>query len=297
MIGLLTGSWPLGMPPPGPFYRDFARQAEARGYDLLFSGDHLFMHGPNADALALLACFAGATERVTLGTGVLLPALREPVVLAKQLATIDHVSGGRLIVGAGVGGEIEQEWRAMEVPRAERGARTDEALALMQAFWSGAPLDFQGRFRTVTGVTGSPIPSRALPVWIGGRSDAALRRAARFDGWCAYAASPRRVRESVERIAEWRDLDGFRVSYVVFTCVADRAEDARATTAHVLGKRYQQDFERFLDAFCAVGTADDVAARIAAYSEAGVHDVLLVPQVPWQELPEQVDRIADALSL
>jgi alkanesulfonate monooxygenase SsuD/methylene tetrahydromethanopterin reductase-like flavin-dependent oxidoreductase (luciferase family) len=137
-----------------------------------------------------------------------------------------------------------------------------------------------------------------VPLWIGGRSDAALRRAARHDGWCAYASSLRRIRASVERIGELRgSLDDYRISYVVFTCVADRAQDAREQMARVLGRRYQQDFEQFLDSLCAVGTAEDVAGRIAAYREAGVDDILCVPQVPWQEIPEQVDRLAGALTL
>ena len=299
--GIQTGSWPLGMPASGSFYRDLAKQVEGRGYDLLFSGDHMFMHNPNAEPLTLLGSWAGTSERLLLGTGVLLPALREPLLVAKQLATLDFLSQGRLIVGVGVGGEIEQEWRAMEIPREQRGARTEEALVLMRSFWNGEELDFQGRFRTVSGVTGSP-PTHAPggpPIWIGGRSDAALRRAARHDGWCAYSSSLGRIERSLAAIAERRPagLADFRVSFVIFTLVADTRDEARALAGEVLGRRYKQDFDHFLDSLCAVGTAEEVAERFRLYREAGVQDFLAVPQVPWQRYPEQVDRLADAIGI
>jgi probable F420-dependent oxidoreductase len=297
--GFLTGSWPLGLPTEGSFYRELARAVEDQGFDFLFSGDHLFMYNPNVDALVLLAAYGGATRRLLLGTGVLLPALREPVVTAKQLASIDYLTGGRLIVGVGVGGEIEAEWRAMQVPREQRGARTDEALDLMRAFWSDEPLEFDGRFRQVHGVTGSPATATAggPPIWIGGRSDKALERAARFDGWCAYSCSLGRMRRSIDAIGELRrgDMSDYRISYLIFTYVADSHEQAREMAARVLGRRYHQDFEHLLDALCAVGTPEHVAERLAAYREAGVQDFLFVPQCPWQEYGEQVQRMAEII--
>lgn len=297
--GFLTGSWPLGLPPEGNFYRELAIAVEERGFDFLFSGDHLFMHNPNVDPLVLLAAYGAATRRLLLGTGVLLPALREPVVTAKQLASIDYLTGGRLIVGVGVGGEIEAEWRAMQVPRGQRGARTDEALGLMRAFWSDEPINFDGRFRQVHGVTGSPATATpgGPPIWIGGRSDKALERASRFDGWCAYSCSLRRIRRSIDAISERRhgDMSGYRISYLIFTYVADSHEQAREMAARVLGRRYQQDFEGLLDALCAVGCADYVSERLAAYREAGVQDFLFVPQCPWQEYGEQVQLMAEIL--
>lgn len=108
------------MPGAGSFYRDLAQQVEGLGYDLLFHGDHLFMYGPNPDALVTLSHMAACTRNLLLGTGVLLPALREPAVMAKQIATLDYLCGGRFVLGIGVGGEIEQEWNAMQVPRETR---------------------------------------------------------------------------------------------------------------------------------------------------------------------------------
>ena len=137
------------MPSGGSFYARFARTVERSGFDLLFAGDHIFGHAANPDALAILAHYAATTERVTLGTAVLVAALREPLVSAKQLATIDYLSEGRLVVGVGLGGEVTQEWEAQGIDPRTRAARTDEYVELMRQFWSGRPISFQGRFRQV----------------------------------------------------------------------------------------------------------------------------------------------------
>jgi probable F420-dependent oxidoreductase len=299
--GVIVGSWPLGLPSSGTYYRDLARHTESLGYDLLFSGDHLFMYSPNVEALTVLATFAAATETIEIGTAVLLPALREPALAAKQLASIDYLSGGRLIVGIGVGGEIEQEWRAMEVPVTERGRRTDEYLELMAALWSGGQVDFDGEFRSVHGVCGSPGPVRpdGIPIWVGGRSDAALGRASRHDGWCAYACSPRRIRESVARLDEIMGgrPPGYRISMVLFAVVDDDADRARSTATEVLNARYHQDWDRFLDTMCAVGDPDHVAGRVAEFRAAGVDDVILCPQVPAEAIGDQLTRLAGLLDL
>jgi probable F420-dependent oxidoreductase len=297
--GVLLGSWPLGMPADSGFYPRVARQVDGAGFDLLFVGDHLFPTGENPDALALLAGLATVTEHVRLGTSVLLLPLRDPVVVAKQAATVDLLSGGRLILGVGVGGEFEWEWAAAGVSTSGRGARTDEYLALLAQLWTGEPVDHAGPLRPVTGVKGSPRPVQpgGPPIWVGGRSDAALDRAARHDGWCAYAVSPRRLHESIDRIAAVRgDLDDFRVSSVLFTSVDHDEQRARDTAASVLGSRYRQDFDRFLDAFCAVGSPGRVADRIAEFRAAGVDDVLLAPQVPAEMFEQQVDLLAEVIA-
>lgn len=296
--GIVLGSWPLGMPADDRFYLRVPRQVEDAGFDSLFAGDHLFPTGQNPDALALLAGCATLTSRIVLGTSVLLLPLRDPVVVAKQAATIDLLSGGRFVLGVGVGGEFDWEWNAMGVPVSGRGRRLDEYLALVQALWTGEPVDHPGPLRPVRGVKGSPRPAQAPgpPIWVGGRSDAALRRAARHDGWCAYAVSPRRTKASVDSIAELRgNLEGFRVSAVVFTAIDDDEAKARELAGRVLGSRYGQDFDRFLDAFCAVGTPARVAQRVEDFRAAGVDDVLLAPQVPAADFEAQVDALAEAV--
>lgn len=289
------------MPAVGSFYRDLAQQVEGLGYDLLFHGDHLFMYNPNPDALVVLSHMAACTQRVLLGTGVLLPALREPAVMAKQIATLDYLCGGRFVLGIGVGGEVEQEWTAMQVPRESRGARTDEYLELMQKLWTGEPVEHLGRFRSVTGVRGTPAPARAggPPIWIGGRGEASLKRAARYQGWFPYAMSPRRVRQGVEALAKL--MGGlpadFRIAYVLFAYVDDDEARAREMAGRVLGKRYAQDFDKLLGPICAIGTPEHVATRVQEYRDAGAQDIIVSLQAPAEEYPPQIERLARALGV
>ena len=293
--GILVGLWSEGLPPPR-FYTDVARSVEALGFDALFFGDHVFFNVPNPETLTLLAAVSAVTHRIAVGTGVLLLALRQPAVVAKELATIDYLSEGRLVVGVGVGGEFELEWRALGVPLGSRGARTDEHLALMQALWSGRRVEFDGRFCQMRDVVGSPSPTRpgGPPIWIGGRSDRALARAARYDGWCAYALAPRAISSSVERLRGMGVKDGYRVSAVVFTCVADDEATARRVADETLSGMYGQPFGRFLDKFCAVGTQEQVEERLREFLDAGVSDLLLAPQVPREWYPDQLERLAAA---
>lgn len=132
-----------------------------------------------------LAAFAGATSRIRIAASVLVLPYYNPVVLANQAASLDLLSNGRFVLGVGAGWD-SAEFAALGVPLGERGARTDEHLAVMKALWSGGPVDYEGRFTTLRqarlGV--SPRTPGGPPIWVGGHSDAALRRALRFaDGW------------------------------------------------------------------------------------------------------------------
>jgi alkanesulfonate monooxygenase SsuD/methylene tetrahydromethanopterin reductase-like flavin-dependent oxidoreductase (luciferase family) len=294
--GLLTGSWPLGMPAdPAKFYRQLPSIVEDIGFDSVFVGDHLFAAGPNLDALAHAADLAARTESVLVGTGVLQLGLREPVAAAKQVATIDCLSGGRFILGVGAGGEFADEWAAADVSRADRGRRLDEYLALAKQLWSGQVVAHAGEFRTVRDVMGSPLPSRpgGPPVWVGGRSDAALQRASRHDGWIAYASSIRRIRASLDRLDEL--LGGrpktFRIAAVIWTYVSTDVAAARAGIDQVLSTRYRQDFDHLIDAFCAIGSIDAIQERVQQFRDAGVTDVLLCPQCPAEEFLGQVEAM------
>jgi alkanesulfonate monooxygenase SsuD/methylene tetrahydromethanopterin reductase-like flavin-dependent oxidoreductase (luciferase family) len=148
-LGLLLGSWPEGVPRRASFHEHVAVTAERANYALLLVGDHLVAASPNFDSLVWLTHLATVTARISIGTCLLQLALRDPVVVAKQLASIDVLSGGRLIVGVGVGGEFPAEWDAVEVDRRDRGRRTDEHLELVRQLWSGREVSFHGHYRTV----------------------------------------------------------------------------------------------------------------------------------------------------
>src|SRR3954466_7869137 len=176
-----------------------AARAEELGYDSLWAGEHVVVPRPRVapspmepdepilDPVVLLAHLAARTRRVRLGTGVIVLPQRNPLVLAKQLASLDVLSGGRLDVGIGAG-YLEPELSALGVPRDERGSRTDEYLAAMGALWEGDPPAYEGRHVRFSGVAAHPRPvQHPLPVVVGGRAPAAHRRAARHaEGWYGY---------------------------------------------------------------------------------------------------------------
>lgn len=175
-----------GRPEAAPLL-ELAERAERLGFDSVWVGDSLLAR-PRHDPLTLLAAVAGRLRRVELGTAVLLPALRNPVLLAHQVATLDQISQGRVILGVGIAADvpnIRAEFTAASVPFDRRVGRMLEGLQLARALWSGDPVDWDGRWKVERGVLG-PTPHRpgGPPIWIAGSLPASLERAGRiFDGW------------------------------------------------------------------------------------------------------------------
>jgi probable F420-dependent oxidoreductase len=185
-----------------------ASRAEELGFDSVWVHDHVFNVGhvfdriggkPYYEPLALLSFVAARTRRVRLGTSVLVLPYHNPIRLAKTAATLDVLSGGRLILGVGVG-LIEKEIRAMGSPFAERGAFTDEAIAVMRSLWTEDEPSFDGKYYRFAGMKFSPKPLQkpSIPVVIGGVSRAAIRRAARLgDGWQPLGLSPEALGQGI----------------------------------------------------------------------------------------------------
>jgi probable F420-dependent oxidoreductase len=175
-----------GRPETGPMLA-LAERAEAAGFDAAWIGDSITAR-PRHEPLTLLAAVAARTRRLRLGTGVLLPALRNPVVLAHVLATLDRVAEGRLILGVGIAADapaIRKEFAAVGVPFERRVGRVLETLAICRALWTRDKVSFAGKHFTLEEATVEPKPHRAggPPIWIGGSGPTALREAARFDAW------------------------------------------------------------------------------------------------------------------
>lgn len=175
-----------GRPETAPLLA-MAERAEAAGLDSVWVGDSVTAR-PRHEPLALLAAVAARTRRVRLGTAVLLPALRQPVVLAHQVATLDRLAEGRLVLGVGIAADtpaIRKEFEAVGAPFAGRVGRFRETLQICRALWSGDGVTFKGAHFTLEGVTVQPKPHRpgGPPVWIGGSGPTAIREAARFEGW------------------------------------------------------------------------------------------------------------------
>ena len=273
-----------GRPETGPLL-DLAVRAEGLGFDSVWVGDSLLAR-PRHDPLTLLAAVAARTRKVQLGTAVFLPALRNPVVLAHQLATLDQISEGRLVLGAGIASDvanIRAEFVAAGVPFEGRVGRMMEGLRLARALWSGKPIDWDGRWRVEGGVLG-PTPYRpgGPPIWLAGSVRPAFDRAARhFDGWFANEASLTRWTEhwgEVRAIAQeaGRDLDKF-VAAIYLTLAID--EDAG---------RAEQRIDAFLENYygqpaavmrrrqaCYAGPTVGAAEFLRGFADAGASHMIV----------------------
>ncbi len=258
-----------------------AELAESTGYDSLWAGDHVSFHNPILDVTVALGCFAARTERITLGAGVVLLPLRHPSLVARELASLDYLSGGRVVLGVGVGGEGGKDFEAVGVDPRERGARTDEAMRALRELFSGPEASFQGRFFSFEGITiePSPVQPGGPPLWVGGRSPAAQRRAGRLgDGWMPIWVSAERLTAGlaeVRRHAEEAGRDPNGIAGAVM-CPALTGEDARPRLAAHLEQRYGMRVEPHLvDRYCIAGSPDECAARVRDYVEAGAEHVIL----------------------
>ncbi len=196
--------------------RAVAQAAEFAGLESLWCGEHVVLPKPRAapspaepdhDFLhpsVVLSYLAACTETVKLGTGIVLIAQRNPLVLAKEFASLDVLSGGRAILGIGAG-YLQSEFGALGAPFRERGRRSDEAIDVMRALWNQAEPRFAGEFWQFSGIDAHPRPTTAggVPIHIGGHSEAALRRAAqRGQGWYGWMQDPQQTTHAVRRLRE-----------------------------------------------------------------------------------------------
>ena len=194
------------------------------------------------------------TSRVRLGTSVLVLPMRHPLPLAKELATLQNLSQGRLILGAGVGW-LEAEFEALGVPFKERGRRMDEGIGLMKAVWGQDPVTFPTQWieAKVEGMRMQPMPVVPIPIWIGGSSDAAIKRACRLDGWHGSRVRPDQAKAMVDRLRAERPDEGFTISLRI-TCNERNVDETRAALAayreagvqHVMAAPEDRDIEGYL---------------------------------------------------
>ncbi len=288
----------LSMHPPQE-QRALVERVEALGFDSVWTGDHVAFHNPLYESLTLLATYAPVTRRIRLGTAVYLLALRAPAVAAKMTATLDVLSGGRLVFGVGVGGENPKEFELCGVPHRERGARVTEAIEVVRTLWRDTPASFAGRFSRFEGVSIDPKPLQTLPpIWVGGRSDAALARAGRQgDGWVSYLVRPDRYAQSLERIraaaaAAGHALDGFTAAHLAFITVGRDWEKAKATWVAALSRRYAQDFEPLAKKYGIIGTPQQCAEQLAEFRDAGCTYAILNAIGDPRDEREQLEAIA-----
>jgi probable F420-dependent oxidoreductase len=253
--------------------------------DSLWVGGHIAAPNPVPEVMMLLARLSSHSERVTIGTSILLLPLYPPAIVAKQVADLDRYSGGRLILGIGVGGEHPAEFRAVQVPHNERGPRASEAMPLLRRFWTGEEVTHHGRFFQIDGVKIHPAPQQpgGPPIVVAGRQPGAMKRAGALgDGWMPYLYSPRRFGESVGVVKQaaaeaGRDLSSFEWMQYLFICVRKDGEAAKEEAARFLAGSYRQDFRAMIDRVAAAGTLEQVTQRVQEFIDAGARHFIFVP--------------------
>jgi probable F420-dependent oxidoreductase len=206
-IGMALGMLPFSSP------RELWRWVEAcegGDVDSIWQVDRLVSAEPVLEPLSLMAALASGTQRMRFGTNVLVLPLRDPIVVAKQCATIDYLSGGRFIPSFGVGSDTAVEWRATGHDQHTRGARMDEALMVMAQLWTGVRVTFEGKHYRTEDAQIAPVPvQQPFPLWIGGSSEAAVRRTARIGtGWLGGGQTVPEVASTVAAIRDASDAAG-----------------------------------------------------------------------------------------
>lgn len=258
-----------------PARRRFIEQAEAAGLDHVGVGDHVsFYVGAGIDGLLGAAGVLAVTERMSTNTAVYLLPLRHPVPVARQLADLALIAPGRFVFGVGIGGEDRHEVQVCGVDPATRGRRMDESLEIIRGLLTGQPVNFAGEFFELAGAQVIPAPSPAIPIVVGGRSDAALRRAGRLgDGWFGIWVSPARYATAIETMqAAAVDAGRERTAWVnalnVWVGVDDDPVAAREHVAPAMTGFYGIPYERF-ERWSPAGTPAQVAEFLAPYAAAG----------------------------
>ena len=261
-----------------------AERAEAVGFSSVWVGDSLTAR-PRHEPLTLLAAVGARTRRVTLGTAVLLPALRHPLVLAHAVATVDRVSEGRLVLGVGIAGDTpatRKEFESAGVPFNQRAGRCIETLDICRALWKGEAVKYQGRYWTLDDVSVGPTPHRAggPPVWWGGGGPTALREAARSQGWFPIDPRLEFFREGWSRVQAARREAGRSLTDITpalyTTLVLGEAASAQVELERFLSTYYNAPAAAMVKRqACYAGDADGCAKWMAGFIEAGVRHIIV----------------------
>jgi probable F420-dependent oxidoreductase len=253
---------------------DLAALAEQQGFDSVWASEHLFHSSyiaerldnrPYFEPLTILTAVAAVTSKVRLGTSVLVLPWHDPPRLGKTVATLDHLSNGRVSLGIGVA-MTEDEFENLGVDFKTRGRRTDDLLGALKALWTQETPEYSGSFYTYSGQKFSPKPKQKPypPILVGGGSKAALRRTARFgDGWHALRKTPGQIREAMADLGEMMDAAGRNIA------------DLHISISLPVGMGMKASSRAADDHTSLKGAAQDMANTIGSYGDAGIDEVVL----------------------
>ncbi len=286
-----------------------SKLAEKLGYDSLWVWDHLILGSrkvfPLYYSLITLAGVAAVTQKIKVGTSILILSIRNPVILAKEVATLDHLSGGRVILGV-ASGWYEREFDACAVPFKERGKRVEQNLMLMKKLWTQDDITTTSEpyhFKHIT-MEPKPIQKPHPPLWMGGYVDTVLRRVAtQSDGWLNYFYTAQSFKEDWGRVQKFAEDAGrnpeelTNANMVPAYCSSD-SDAVRTAREYVFKYCDIPEWSKCTADCSVVGDAQSCAEQLSEHVEAGVENILLVPAFKnlencWEELAEQITIFAE----
>ena len=280
----------------GADYWRWVDLCEAGGVDSIWQTDRLVSRQPILECMAAMAALAGRTRRLRFGMNVVSLALRDPFLLAKQCATIDVLSEGRLLPAFGIGSPLGPEWKALDIDTKTRGKRTDEALEIISRLWREESVDFAGTHYRLTNASISPRPVQPdLPMWIGGGSEAAIRRTARYStSWQGGGEAPEEagrivaaIKKAVVEAGRTIDEDHYGAAFPFYF---GSASDSLVTGAMAA---YAKRTGRDATTYFAIGDAQVIRDRVAAYVAVGIEKFILRPVGSGDEVIAQTKRLIE----
>jgi len=291
-IGIGFGQWKYGLPDP-ELLCTCAEAAEAVGLDSIWLSDHIVTRNPTLDITCLFAMIAARTQRVKMGPSVLTLPARHPVQVAKTYATLDYVSGGRMIMAVGSGSDV-RDLEACGVSPQERGKRLDEGIQILRKLWTESHVTHHGQFYHFEDVTIEPKPRKgSLDIWIGGKSDAILKRVVRLgDGWFPALTSPAEFKRDMDKLMAFGEEYGRTVNpreagVLLLTHVSQDRAAAWQTVAPFLRGLPMSPEE--VAARCVVGTPEECVEKLQQFVEAGCVKFVLRPACPLNEILPQIE--------
>jgi probable F420-dependent oxidoreductase len=276
---------------------------EQSAIDSIWLADRVVAPTLSLESMTFMGALAARTQRMKFGNSVLALPLRNPVVLAKEIATVDFISNGRMLPAVGIGTDNPAEFEATGTDIKERAGRTDEAMVLMRRLWTENEVTFHGKYYKTTKVTIEPKPVQkpAPPIWIGGRTEAAFRRAGRYgDGWMASTVTPAEAGKGIEAIRRYAkeagrvvpdDHYGVIVSYYF---AKSREEAERTAAQYGIGARARPEVP--VTSLSGLGTGADISALIADYVKNGVSKFVMRAACPPEQTMEQTRRLAEEVA-
>jgi len=295
-IGISLGNGALDAGSPDRVL-DFIDQCERWDIDSVWVSDRIAAPRATLDPVVFMAFLASRMRNMKFGTSALVLPTRHPVVLARQLATLDFLCKGRLLLVVGIGGDDSRDFDAVGVRKEERGKRGDEAITLIKKLWSEESVSFAGQFYSVKDLTLLPRPFQkgGPPVWVGGRSKAAFRRAGRLaDGWLASSVTPSEVAAGIEAIRAHaaevgREIPEDHYGVLVPLCFAPDPDEALKIAGQSIRRR--QDISP--PEYSALGTPEQVRLKLKEFVDAGATKFVMRLYGPKETHAEQVRLLAE----